>query len=418
MRGRKPLLFLLPLVAVLLALPAGRSSANGVRHGQFGAALDDLSFMQRKAFRDGKTAFETVEDAGDGLGPIFNAVSCVACHSSPVTGGAGPLVETRAAKFENGQYIELPGGSLFQTNAIRPDCAETVPPDANLHEGRQTTPLFGLGLVEAIPDGEIEAYASRQARLHPEQAGRVNHVVDVPTGQLRVGRFGWKDQQATLLAFSGDAYVNEMGITSKFFPTENAPNGDAATLARCDAVKDPEDTEDDVTAFTNFMRFLAPPPRDDDDRDPDRFRDKDYDRDGHDFARDRDRDDDDSHGSDAQGRRLFSKVGCAVCHHEAFHAVSSFEAINGKRVAAFSDFLLHDIGTGQGIVQGNARGTEFRTPPLWGLSQSGPYLHDGSADSVEAAIQRHANQAQAARDAFNALSFRQQQALLSFLDSI
>src|SRR5262245_46268232 len=102
MRGRKPLLFLLPLAVALLALPAGRTSANGVRHGQFGQALDDLSFQQRKAFRDGKTAFETAEDAGDGLGPIFNANSCVACHSSPVTGGAGPLVETRAARVANG----------------------------------------------------------------------------------------------------------------------------------------------------------------------------------------------------------------------------------------------------------------------------------------------------------------------------
>jgi len=107
-----------------------------------------------------------------------------------------------------------------------------------------------------------------------------------------------------------------------------------------------------------------------------------------------------------------------VCHHPGFTASSPVEAINGQRVNAFSDLLLHDVGTGDGIIQGNAGGGEFRTPPLWGISQSAPYLHDGSARTIRDAIQRHANQGAGARDAFNALSFRQQQALLAFLDSI
>jgi CxxC motif-containing protein (DUF1111 family) len=418
MRGRKALLFLLPVVIVLLSLPAGRSSANGHRAGLFGKPLEDISMQQRKAFRAGKDAFEETETAARGLGPIFNSTSCVACHSVPVVGGSNPLVETRAARVTNGQYIELAGGSLFQANAIRPDCAETVPAIANVVAARQTTPLFGLGLVEAIPDFEIEGYASRQCAFHPGQAGRVNHVVDVASGQNRVGRFGWKAQQATLLAFSGDAYLNEIGITNRLFPTENAPNGDLLKLRRCDAVADPEDTADDITHFTNFMRFLAPPPREDD-HDGDRDKDKDFDRDGHDFDKDEHgADDNDSHGSDVRGRRLFSKVGCAVCHHGSFKAVSPFDAINGRRVAAFSDFLLHDVGTGDGIIQGNARGTEFRTPPLWGISQSAPYLHDGSAATIQDAIQRHGNQGASARDAFGALSFMEQQALLAFLDSI
>jgi len=385
MRGRKPLLFLLPVVIAMLSLPAERSNANGHRAGQFGKALEDVTMQQRKAFRDGQQAFQEAEDAARGLGPIFNATSCVACHSVPVVGGSSALVETRAARITNGQYIELAGGSLFQTNAIRPECAETVPAIANVIAQRQTPPLFGLGLVEAIPDSEIEGYAIQQCALHPGQAGRVNHVVDVASGQNRVGRFGWKAQQATLLAFSGDAYLNEMGITNRLFPTENAPNGDLIKLRRCDAVPDPEDTADDITLFANFMRFLAPPPRED--------------------------------GSEL-GRRLFSEVGCVVCHHEAFRAVSSIQAINGRPVAAFSDFLLHDIGTGDGIIQGNALGTEFRTPPLWGVSQSAPFLHDGSALSIQDAIARHGNQGASARDAFNALSFQEQQALLAFLDSI
>ncbi len=408
MRGRNSLLLLLlPLVVVMSWLPAGQSSANG--RGQFGKPLEGMTMPQRKAFRDGKDAFEKVETAAEGLGPIFNATSCVGCHSVPAVGGAGPIVETRAARIENGLYIELAGGSLFQSSAIRPGCAETVPAIANVVAGRQTTPLFGLGLVEAIPDFDITDYASRQASLHPEQAGRVNRVIDPTSGQMRVGRFGWKAQQATLLAFSGDAYLNEMGITSQFFPTENAPNGDLVKLARCDAVADPEDEEDDVTAFANFMRFLAPPPRDGFDREGER---DDFDLD------DRAGNGDDARGPEALGRRVFSRVGCAVCHKAAFRAVSPIEAINGQRVAAFSDFLLHDIGTGDGIIQAGAGGNEFRTPPLWGVSQSGPYLHDGSAASVQAAIARHGNQGASARAAFEALPFREQQALLAFLDSI
>jgi CxxC motif-containing protein (DUF1111 family) len=393
MRGRKSLLFLLPVVVALLSLPAGRSSANGHLAGQFGKPLEDLSAQQRKEFRDGLQAFQDVATVAGGLGPIFDATSCMACHSVPTVGGSSPLVETRAARVMNGQYIELAGGSLFQSNAIRPDCAETIPAIANVIAQRQTTPLFGLGLVEAIPDSEIESNASRQGSLHPGQAGRVNHLVDVATGQTRVGRFGWKAQQATLLAASGDAYLNEIGITNRLFPRENAPNGDLIRLRRCDAVADPEDTNDDITRFTNFMRFLAPPPREDDG------------------------DEDESHDSGG-GRRLFAQVGCTVCHHPSFRAVSPFQAINGRRVNAFSDFLLHDVGTGDGIIQGNAQGTEFRTPPLWGLSQSGPYLHDGSAPAVQDAIRRHDNQGAAARDAYNVLSFREQQDLLSFLDSI
>jgi CxxC motif-containing protein (DUF1111 family) len=399
---------------VFFSLPAGRSSAGAFRvaQGQFGKPLEGLTMQQRKLFRDGKEAFEQVDDASEGLGPIFNSNSCVACHSAPAVGGASGLNETRAARLDGGTYFELAGGSLFQSSAISPSCAESVPTSANVVAGREAQPLFGLGLVEAIPDGEIEAYAARQATVHPAQAGRVNRLLDVASGQFRVGRFGWKAQQATLLAFSGDAYVNEMGITNRLFPTENAPNGDAAKLARCDTVKDPEDSEDDVTAFTNFMRFLAPPPRDSElDRDGDRDEDDDRGRGGS---------DDDRHegAENVRGRRVFITVGCAVCHRPGFRASSPIEAIDGQKVAAFSDFLLHDVGTGDGIIQGDAAGPEFRTPPLWGISQSAPYLHDGSAPRVEDAVNRHANQGAAARDAFKALSFKQQQALLAFLDSI
>jgi CxxC motif-containing protein (DUF1111 family) len=255
------------------------------------------------------------------------------------------------------------------------------------------------------------AYAAAQARAHPEQAGRVNHVLDPPDGTSRVGRFGWKAQHATLLAFSGDAYVNEMGVTNPLFPAENAPNGDLAKLARCDTVKDPEDT-DDINKFASFMRFLAPPPGD---PEWDHGRDHEW---GH------GRDHQSGHGGNQatssieRGQQVFEKIGCAVCHHAGFRAVSRIEAIDGRRVDAFSDFLLHDVGTGDGIVQGDAKGNEFRTPPLWGISDSAPYLHDGSANTIKDAIQRHANQGAAAQKAFHDLSFEDEKALLAFLDSI
>ncbi len=371
---------------------------------------------ERKLFRDGKESFEQTEEATDGLGPIFNDVGCAACHSAPAVGGASGINETRAAKVVNGRYFELPGGSLFQSQATSPACAETVPSDANVIAKRQTTPLFGSGLIEAIPDAQIEGYRAEQVRFHPGQAGLAHHLVDVATGVTRVGRFGWKAQQATLLAFSGDAYVNEMGITSGLFLKENAPNGDPAKLLACDAVTDPEDHDEDVVAFANFMRLLAPPPREDG------FghrREHGW-RHGGDQGRDRGQDRGGPNAGSAcdRGGELFEKVGCEVCHHAGFTARSPIAAINGQTVDAFSDFLLHDVGTGDGIVQGEARGNSIRTAPLWGISQSAPYLHDGSAATIRDAIRRHANQGTSARSAFEALSYEEQRALLEFLDSI
>jgi CxxC motif-containing protein (DUF1111 family) len=404
----KPFL-LLVVVTLVLTWAVRPSMARSTGRAQYGTALDGITLDQLKLFREGRAAFEEAEDAQDGLGPIFNDVSCVACHSSPAVGGASALVETRAALVEGRRYADLPGGSLFQTNAISPDCAETIPANANVRARRQAQPLFGLGLVEAIPDREIEAYAAEQARNHRDQAGRTHRVLDPTSGQSLVGRFGWKAQQATLLAFSGDAYVNEMGITNRFFPTENAPNGDTAKLARCDSVRDPEDVDNDVVLFTNFMRFLAPPPTDsthDHDQGTKSFFGF-----GRGFGGS-------GRGDDTPGGQLFEKVGCAVCHHAGFTARSPIRAIDGRRVDAYSDFLLHDVGTGDGIIQGDAQGSEFRTPPLWGITDTAPYLHDGSARTIAEAIRSHGNQGAAARDAFMRLSFLEQRALLDFLDSI
>ena len=408
MKAARAPFVLATFVAVAIAWSVGPPVSAGGGHGGFGKPLDGLTMDERKLFRDGKDEFEQVQSVASGLGPIFNNVSCVACHFAPAVGGSSGITETRAQRVVGRDHFDVPGGSLFQSNGISPNCRESIPADANVTAQRQTTPLFGMGLIEAIPDAEIEAYRSEQASAHPEQAGLLHRVVDVASGASRVGRFGWKAQQATLLAFSGDAYVNEMGITSRLFPVENAPNGDLRKLAACDAVKDPEDTGDDIVAFENFMRLLAPPPRD-----------QDGDHDGN-HDRDHDGDHERSHGMSrgGRGRHLFEKVGCAVCHRGGFTAVSPVAAINGRTVDAFSDFLLHDVGTGDGIVQGDAPANVLRTPPLWGVSESAPYLHDGSAATIKEAIRRHANQAAAARKEFLELSHEEQEALLEFLDSI
>lgn len=391
---------LAPVAAGVLIWTANDTAVARGRAPRMGEPLRGLTTEEQQLFLAGKEEFEAVEDADDGLGPVFNGTSCVICHGIPATGGSSPQNETRAQLFDGTDHFDLPGGSLFQSLAVSPDCAEAVPPNANVIAPRQSTPLFGSGLIEAIPDRRIERYAALQARNHPEQAGRIHRVVDAASGVTRVGRFGWKAQQATLLSFSADAYLNEMGITTHVFPRENAPNGDQSRLAACDTVPDPEDEDGNFELFAHYMRLLAPPPVEDE-----RVGRRQRSRRG-------------KQGRDVSGRIGFESVGCAVCHYDRYQAQSPIRAIGGTTVKAFSDFLLHDVGTGDGIVQGEAGANELRTPPLWGLRESGPYLHDGSAPTIEEAIRRHANQGAAARDAFDRLSPGEQEALLEFLNSI
>jgi CxxC motif-containing protein (DUF1111 family) len=340
--------------------------------------------------------FQNVETPESGLGPIFNNVSCVACHSAPAIGGSSAIVVTRFGRMANGQFDPLAseGGSLLQQNAIDPQVQEVIPKSANVIAHRQSTPLFGLGLVEAIPDADIVRNAARPPT--DGITGRISTVVDIVSGKTRVGRFGWKAQQATLLAFAGDAYLNEMGITNRFFPTENAPNGNTALLALFDKVADPEDQIDpatgksDIDVATDFMRFLAPLPRVP------------------------------LTPSAAAGRNLFHQIGCAHCHIPTmFTGPNPIGALSMKEVPLFSDLLLHDMGSlGDGIAQGTARIREMRTAPLWGLRASGPYLHDGRAATVDDAILAHDGEGTNPRDRYRRLRPVERQQLLDFLNSI
>lgn len=372
-------------------LPAAPMGNQG-----FGLPLPGLNRSELAAFNAGLEEFLRAETLESGLGPIFNDVSCVACHNGPTPGGASDRLVTRFGRLANGVFdpLESLGGSLMQALAIDPAVREVVPPQANVVAHRQSTPLFGMGLMEAIPDALLRQNA---ARPKPDGVrGRVSEVVDVATGQHRVGRFGWKAQQATLLAFAGDAYLNEMGITSRLFPHENAPNGNTDLLARYDHVADPEDEIDpatgkgDIDVAADFMRLLAPPPMLP------------------------------LNGSARQGEVLFQQIGCAVCHTPVLNTGPSMvQALNQKPVWLYSDLLLHDMGSlGDGIAQGAASTTEMRTAPLWGLRASAPYLHDGRAATVDQAIVAHEGEGRAARDRYLRITPSQRKQLVDFLNAL
>lgn len=363
---------------------------------EFGAPLPGLTREQLTLFATGLSEFNNVEDAAAGLGPIFNDRSCVACHGRPAVGGGSGIRVTRFGRSVDGGFdpLEGLGGSLLQRLSIDPLVREVVPAEATVVAQRQSTPLFGLGLIEAIPDETILNNAERQRSLGLN--GVPSLVVDAASGRTRVGRFGWKAQQATILSFSADAYLNEMGVTNRLFPQENAPNGNATLLARFDRVLDPEDTPDPVSGKTDFevsadfMRLLGPPPR-------------------LPFT-----------PSALQGREWFSGIGCSGCHTpQMTTGLNDVQALNFKAVYLYSDLLLHDMGSlGDGIVQGAAGPRDMKTAPLWGLRASGPYLHDGRAITIDQAIQAHDGEAAPSRDRYRQLDATARQQLLEFLGSI
>ncbi len=362
----------------------------------FGNPLPGLTAAQLAAFNDGKTDFETAEVVSEGMGPIFNRDSCGACHSGPSLGGSSPITATRFGQMANGSFNPLNGmgGSLLQERAISPEGLEQIPRQANVIALRQTPALYGSGLIEAIPDIMI----LKGARQLPVNGvlGKASLVVDAASGKTRVGRFGWKAQHATLLAFAGDAYLNEMGITNRLFPAENAPNGNQSLLRLLDKVSDPEDVVDPKTGKAgidmvgDYMRYLDAPPTK-----PLTI-------------------------SNVFGAKLFLDVGCASCHTPfMMTGVSTTAALNLKVVPLYSDLLLHDMGRlGDGIVQDSAGANDMRTAPLWGVGASAPYLHDGRARTLDDAIRAHDGEGRSARDWYLRLTPSQRDLLIDFLNSI
>ena len=364
-----------------------------------GGPIAGLSGADLARFNAGMTGFLEVETVAEGLGPVFNEASCATCHNGPVGGTTG-RAETRFGKWQNGQFNPLAslGGSLIQDHAIGlvrvgrerfTFVPETVPRDANQSTTRITTPLFGLGLVDAVSDNTLLALAQSEARNSPSTRGTPNMVTEIRTGQLRVGRFGWKAQVPTLHQFAGDAYLNEMGITNPEFPLENPPQGDLQAL-KFNPVPKLNDDGSGVTEFADFMSLLGPPPRGPRSSDSD------------------------------QGAMVFQQIGCNNCHTPSLTTGSSpVMAVSHKTFQPYSDFLLHDMGElGDGIVQGQSKGKEMRTAPLWGLSSRPVFLHDGRASTPEDAILAHSGQGANARARFSQLDNRSKQALLAFLKTL
>lgn len=371
---------------------------SSIRPSLPGDALPGITASEFELFRMGLDDFSEVETAEDGLGPAFNGTSCAVCHSVPAIGGISTMTEVRAGyRDEDGKFTELLGGTLYHLFSVPGHrCQVQIPPEANVIARRMPTPLFGAGLVEAISDEAIAALEDPDDRDGDGISGRAGRIVDVATGRDRIGRFGWKAQHATLLAFAGDAYRNEMGITNDLFQNEVALGVDAETMALCSpSRKGLEDVRDRRTGlrgidnFENFMRLLAPIARGPVD----------------DAAR--------------TGELIFQSMGCASCHTPALAtARNSNPVFDRKEVRLFSDLLLHDVGTGDGIEQAGAQADEIRTSPLWGLRLRRPFLHDGSAATIDGAIRRHGGEAAAVVERYINTDAGERAALLAFLRTL
>ena len=363
----------------------------------FGQPFAGLTAEELARFDAGKDEFLEVETVADGVGPVFNDVSCATCHSVPEVGGGSPRLETRfGALTATGAFDPLAqfGGSLIQEQGIGAagECnyvAEVVPPQATIVAKRRTTPLFGLGLVDAVPDSTYLSIAYGEQFDKDGIGGIPSVVVNPETGRRAVGKFGWKGQNATLHVFAGDAYVNEMGITNPTFPNENCPQGDCASLA-CNPAPDVNDDGHAVIGFTDFMTFLAPPPRGP------------------------------INGAAILGESVFQNIGCASCHRATLRTgVNASAALNQMTFHPYSDFLLHDMGSlGDGITQNRATGRLMRTAPLWGVRKLTTFLHDGRATTLDQAILAHGGQGRKARDRFTRLSWFERSRLIAFLNSL
>lgn len=387
--------------------PVKTSRAPAATAAAPGRPLQGLAAPELERFEHGRAAFEQARGVDTGLGPVFNDVGCNRCHNKKGVGGAGIQSALLAGRLEGGVFDPLVahGGPSLAANTLMheasadlarlvPRCklprdGEPTPSEANVVTRRRTTPLFGLGLVDATPDAVFVELARRQPVAI---RGRVAQVWSLAASERRVGKFGWKAQAPSLHQFSGLALLMELGVTSPEFPVEQAPFGEARWLADCDAVPDPEDDGGAVERMTDFMRLLAP------------------------IAAL-------GQGADERaGDTLFGRVGCDGCHVRQLESgPSPIAALSEKRYAPFSDFLLHDMGElGDGIAEGDAGPREMRTAPLWGARLAGPsrWLHDGRARSLHDAIEQHDGQAAPARAAFLALAERERQQLLAFLATL
>jgi CxxC motif-containing protein (DUF1111 family) len=368
-------------------------------------------FVTQADFNRGIGVFNKHYIEREGLGPVFNLQTCLRCHQFPTIGGSGLITIIRAGTFDGAKFIAPRGGTLIHTTALQHELKEKILPEFNVIAKRVTTSILGDGFVEAIADDTLRAIAARQPA---QSGGRITGLaLEVPViespGTRRVGRFGWKNSHASLLSFTGEALRNEIGITNPLFPSENTLNGES--IAAFDKAPDPEVNLAHLESITNFMRATKAPSR---------------------VA-------ELAGASEAQeGEKVFTSLGCAICHVPTVKtmpvgAITNGgklrinEALGDKIIHPFSDFLLHDVGTGDGIVENGSQNTRnrIRTAPLWGLGarvkrlgDNLALLHDGNSRSIEDAILRHAGEASFVIDDYRKLTGEKKRRLLAYLNSL
>lgn len=366
----------------------------------FDAPLPGLTEGERAAFARGDAEFGRAFSPTSGLGPVFNNVSCASCHSGDGRGRP----ENVLVRFSRGSDLILgAGGPQLQDRAIPGAVPERLPSGVDVSL-RLPPPVFGVGLIEAIPDSVILARADSADADGDGISGRPNwvtpppYVLDVAPGPARrLGRFSRKAQVGALLEQVVEAYHQDIGITSDLRPVENLNPADAAAGSAADRVPDPEIPLATVVAVLDYIRMLAPP----------------------------------APGSDTprrlRGAALFDSIGCSGCHvPELQTGESSVGALAHRPVRLYSDLLLHDMGEelADNRPDGSATGREWRTTPLWGLRLMREFLngdafllHDGRARSVDEAIRAHGGEGAGARDAYLRLADLDRQALLDFVET-
>jgi CxxC motif-containing protein (DUF1111 family) len=429
--------------AVLTKPPDGNPGGQG--SGGFSNIPNGL--ISQNQFNTDLTFFDQVFKVPDGLGPVYNAQSCRECHQNPVTGAASQVTEQRfghtdasgnfvaptvQVRDNNGATFSIANRSLINDRAICAPAQERV--DESLettHTFRISLNVLGDGFIELISDQNIldglntePTQPAGGGLIHPKavMVGTTESADNPSVGEVkRVGRFGWKSQMSSLLSFASNAFKNEMGITSRLAPNTQD------TVAACDTVADPEDPQNKsvgsqgIDIQAEFMRATQTPPQDTNPPSPAAVQD---------------------------GSNLFNQIGCAICHQQQFTTATSGTfvaglgadgsgmtvpaALGGQIIRPYSDFLLHDIGTGDGIVDGGDLGditvtdgtslqttaTYLRTPPLWGVRVRSRLMHDGESVTFNDAIQRHAGEATAVKNAFNGLTTAQKSDVIAFLKSL
>ena len=347
--------------------------------GAYGGPRRALTASEEETFLAGRTLFDREFGFAEGLGgPRLNGDSCRACHTDPVVGGAGPRgvnVIRHGILNSNAEFTPPAVGTILHRTTALTENANLPQPEANTFELRQTPHLFGLGLIESIPDETILAGADPTDADGDGITGRASFT---DGGQL--GRFGWKAQVPSVAEFVRDAVTAELGMTLEYVPGLTFGG-----IYDNDAVADPEFSAADAELLTTYLQLLAPPPRQAEAASEEAL----------------------------AGEGVFDTVGCAGCH------VPSLEGSEGP-VPLYSDLLLHEIlpEGAMGIEDASANVREFRTSPLWGLAKTAPYLHSGAADTLDEAIRAHDGEATAVRESYEALSADDRAALLTFLGTL